>query len=148
METATMGRVLTDLTVFNLGDLYDAERGRITADQVRRVAITGALVDSGASTLGLTADLIDRLGLSRRYTKRVRTAGGPRDVNVCGLVRVEIMGREAFVDPMELPDGSPVLVGQLVLEAMDWVIDMTGHRLIGNPEHGGEQMLELWTFLD
>lgn len=148
METATMGRVLTDLTVSNLGDLYEVEQGRRAADQVRTAAITGALVDSGASTLALTTDLIDRLGLTRRYKKQVRTAGGLRDVNVCGLVRVEIMGREAFVDPMELPPGSPILVGQLVLEAMDWVIDMRNHRLIGNPEHGGEQMLELWTFLD
>lgn len=143
-----MGRVLTDVTVYNLGDLYEVERGRMTADQVRRAIVPDALVDSGASTLGLTTDLIDRLGLTRRYTKRVRTAGGERDVYVCGAVRVEIMGRETIIDPMELPDGSPVLVGQLVLEAMDWVTDMKNHKLIGNPAHGGEQMLELWTFLD
>ncbi len=48
------------------------------------------------------------------------------------------------IDPMEIPDGSPVLVGQIPLEMFDLVIDMQKQRLIGNPAHGGEQMLELY----
>jgi hypothetical protein len=29
------------------------------------------------------------------------------------------------------------------LEIMDWVIDMKGKKLIGNPAHGGIETLEL-----
>ena len=35
-------------------------------------------------------------------------------------------------------DEYPVLVGQIALEALDWVVDAKGQRLIGNPDHGGE----------
>jgi hypothetical protein len=39
VETATMGRVLVEITVENLKDLYDAERGLIQPEQIRRVTI-------------------------------------------------------------------------------------------------------------
>lgn len=28
------------------------------------------------------------------------------------------------------------------LEALDWVVDCQGQKLIGNPEHGGEHMAD------
>lgn len=145
METAEMGRVLTLVTIYNLGDLYEVSRGRLTADQVRKVIVSDALVDSGASTLSLPKSLIDQLGLTKRGEKRTMTAAGPHTVGVYEAVRLEIMGRDAVCDPIEVPEGSPVLIGQIPLEAMDWVIDMKNHKLIGNPAHGGEQMFELWT---
>jgi hypothetical protein len=37
-----------------------------------------------------------------------------------------------------------VLIGQVPLEMLDFVVDPQSQRLIGNPEHGGEQMLELY----
>jgi predicted aspartyl protease len=87
--------------------------------------------------------MIDQLGLMKQYEKRAMTAGGVRTVNVYEAVRVEINGREATVDPIEVPDGSPVLIGQMPLEMTDLVIDMRAKKLIGNPAHGGEQILEL-----
>lgn len=54
-----------------------------------------------------------------------------------------VQGRECTVDVLELPEGSPVLIGQIPLELFDFVIDMRGQRLIGNPDHGGEQILDL-----
>jgi hypothetical protein len=33
-------------------------------------------------------------------------------------------------------------MGQVPLELMDWVVDPGRQRLIGNPEHGGEEMIE------
>ena len=58
MGTADMGRVLTDVTVSNLGDLFEVKRGLRPAGQVRTVRITGALVASGASTLCLPKRLL------------------------------------------------------------------------------------------
>ncbi len=34
------------------------------------------------------------------------------------------------------------MIGQVPLELMDWVVDLQGQRLIGNPEHGGQHMIE------
>ena len=50
-----MGRVTTEVAIYNLGDLYEAERGRITNEQVRKVVVKDALVDTGASTLALVS---------------------------------------------------------------------------------------------
>lgn len=143
METAEMGRVLTEVTISNLGDLFEVSRGKLAADHVRKATILRALVDTGATSLGLPPSVIQQLGLKKQYEKRAITAGGERTIGVYEAVRVEIMGREATVDPMEVPEGNPVLVGQIPLEMMDWVVDARGQRLIGNPEHNGEHVLEL-----
>ncbi len=46
-------------------------------------------------------------------------------------------------DVGEIADGFSVIIGQVPLELMDWVVDPTRQRLIGNPEHGGEQMIDV-----
>lgn len=66
------------------------------------------------------------------------------EVGLYDAVRLTVLGRTCTTDVLELPDGSPVLVGQLPLEALDFVVNLRGRRLIGNPEHGGEQMYELF----
>ena len=59
------GRVLTDATIENLGDLSEAERGsRLDAD-VRRLNVKDALVDTGATTLALPTSIIQQLGLRK-----------------------------------------------------------------------------------
>ena len=40
--------------------------------------------------------------------------------------------------------GVPVLVGQIPLEGLDFVVDLANQRLIGNPAHGGEHIIELY----
>jgi hypothetical protein len=47
-------------------------------------------------------------------------------------------------DVSGIADHLPVIIGQIPLEAMDWVVDMRGQRLIGNPEHGGEDMVDIF----
>jgi predicted aspartyl protease len=144
METPDVGRVLTEATIYNLGDLFEVSRGKLPADQVRKVVVTDALVDTGATTMCLTPSLISQLGLIKRGEKRTITAAGPTNVNLYDAVRVEIMGRDASVDPIEVPEGNPVLIGQIPLEMMDWVVDMRDHKLIGNPRHGGEHVIEMY----
>jgi len=53
-------------------------------------------------------------------------------------VDLEIMGRSATFDVVEIPNELPNIVGQIPLEALDWVVDTKNRKLIGNPEHGGE----------
>lgn len=40
----------------------------------------------------------------------------------------------------------PGLIGRIPLEWLDFVVDPRGQRLIGNRDHGGEQMLEMYWF--
>ena len=144
METETMGRVLTEATIENLQDAWDAERNMIPAAQVRRVTVPDALVDTGATTLSLPTQMIRQLGLSEQYKKRVRSSVGVSEAAVYDAVRLTIQGRTCTMDVVEVPDGTPVLIGQLPLEFLDFVVDMRSHTLIGNPAHGGEHMFELY----
>jgi clan AA aspartic protease len=144
METETMGRVLTEATIENLQDLWDAQRQRIPDEQVRRVTVPDALVDTGASTLSLPGPLIRQLGLGERYKKRVRTASGVVEVGVYEAVRLIIQGRDVTVDVLEAPEGTPVLIGQIPLEHLDLVVNPRSRSLTGNPEHDGEWMFEMY----
>jgi clan AA aspartic protease len=138
-----MGRVLTEATVYNLGDLIEAERGKLERDAVRKVTIPEALVDTGATTLSMPRSLLDQIGLTKQYEKRAITAGGTVTLDVYGSAKLEIMGRVVVTDVIVVPEGNPVLIGQIPLEMMDWVVDLQGRKLIGNPAHGGEQILEV-----
>jgi hypothetical protein len=59
-------------------------------------------------------------------------------------VRLTIMDRDCTVDVMEVPDGFPALVGQIPLGFLDFVVDPRSPRLIGNPAHGGEHIIEMY----
>lgn len=142
-EQGEMGRVLTEVTVENLGDLYAVRKGDLPLDKVRRVTISKALVDTGATFLSLPASVIARLGLSKAFTKRVMTSRGPADADVFDAVWMTIQGRSCTQDVMEVPDPVPALIGQLPLEALDLVVDPVNQKVIGNPAHGGEQMYDL-----
>ena len=42
-----------------------------------------------------------------------------------------------------MPDDCPPLIGQIPLGALDFVVDLQGRKLVANPEHGGQQMIDL-----
>jgi predicted aspartyl protease len=144
METETMGRVLTEATIENLEDLWAVKRGLLAAEQVRRITVADALVDTGATLLSLPTRLIQQLGLSRTSTKHVTSSIGVAEAGVYDAVRLTIQGRSCTMDVMEVPDTVPVLIGQLPLEHLDLVVDLRGRSLIGNPAHGGEHVYELY----
>ncbi|HEV3022348.1 MAG TPA: aspartyl protease family protein [Pirellulales bacterium] len=139
-----MGRVLTEVKIENTGDLWDAQCGRLPADQVRTVTVADALVDTGATMLSLPTRIIALLGLRKQSSRRITSSIGPADAAVFDAVRLTIQDRFCTMDVLEVPDAVPVLIGQLPLEALDFVVDMPGRRLIGNPAHGGVHTCELY----
>jgi predicted aspartyl protease len=147
METSTMGRVVVPARIENMGDLLKVEEGTLSPDAVRKLDVPDALVDTGATYLCIPAKLIQKLGLSPARKRRVRTAAGLTDVAVYHPVRLTVQGRDCMLEVAAIADDCPVLIGQVPLEMLDFVVDPKGQRLIGNPEHGGEQMIELFTFL-
>jgi predicted aspartyl protease len=144
MGTDTMGRVTVRAMIENSGDLYMAEKGALAADQVRRIEVDDALVDTGATNLSMPKKLIQQLGLIPFRSRVARPSAGTTTFQVYGGVRLTVQGRDCHLDVVELPDDCPVLIGQIPLESLDFVVDMSAHRLIGNPAHGGEHMIELY----
>jgi predicted aspartyl protease len=138
METPTMGKVLVTAKIENLRDLYNVKQGLLPDDQVRRIEVADAVIDTGATTLLLPKRMINALGLEPLRTRHSRGLGGEFILPVYGTVRLTIQERDCPLDVGEIGDEYPVLVGQIPLDALDWVVDTKGRRLIGNPDHGGE----------
>src|SRR5436190_22068293 len=142
-EKKAMGRVTTEALVENLRDLWAVQEGRRAPEEIRILQISDALVDTGATTLALPTRKIRELGLTKSREKTVISSHGKGTIDIYEAVRLTIMGRDCVVEVMEVSDDVPPLIGQIPLEMLDFVVDLQGRRLIGNPAHGGEQILEL-----
>ncbi|MGH7172481.1 MAG: retroviral-like aspartic protease family protein [Gemmataceae bacterium] len=137
-----MGKVIVTAKIENLHDLLDVQMGRSTTDKIRSIEVMDAMVDTGANMLGMPQSLIAQLGLLPFRSRSVRTAAGTVTVMIYQSVRVTVQGRDCNCDVMELPEDCPVLIGQIPLEQLDFVIDPMKQRLIGNPDHGGQHMID------
>ena len=140
MGNTTMGRVLVDGHAQNVADIYKVIEGTLPRESIRAIAFQDALVDTGATFFCLPKRYIEQLGLLPVRTRRLRTTTGVREASIYSSARVIIQGRECDVEVAEVPDDCPALIGQIPLEILDFVVDPFGQRLIGNPEHHGEQM--------
>ena len=107
-------------------DLWDAERGLLPPEKVRRITVPNALVDTGATLLSLPTRLIRQLGLSPHRRRRVISSTGATEATVYDVVRLTIQDRDCPVEVMEVPDEVPVLIGQVPLENLDLVVDLRG----------------------
>ena len=112
--------------------------GLLTEEELRRVEVEDARVDTGATYLAMPKYLIDRLGFRKLRTSLAKTAAGTASFGIYGPARLTVQGRDCIIEVSELADDRPVLVGVIPLELLDFVVDPKGQRLIGNPDHGGE----------
>lgn len=144
MEIVTMGKVTVRARIENLEDVYKAESGTLALQQVRSVDVADALVDTGATLLSLPARFVRELGLRRTRSRTARTAAGVVQFGIHQAVRLTVQDRDCVVEVAEIPDDGPVLIGQVPLEMLDFVVDTAGQKLIGNPEHGGKQMVDMF----
>ena len=144
MRVATMGRVVVKAKIENLFDLNEADQGQLSRDKVRTIEVDDALVDTGATFLSMPKRFIQHLGLRQTRTRRVKMAAGIREVAMYDAAKLTVHDRDCLAQVSELPDDCPVLVGQLALEAMDFVVDPVNQRVIGNPEHNGEWISDLF----
>jgi predicted aspartyl protease len=144
MELAVMGKVVVSAKIENLADQLKARDEQLAADQVRRVEVADALVDTGATMLSLPIRLIQQLGLRRCRTKTAQTSAGVFTFGIYDPVRLTVQERDCVIEVAELPDGCPPLIGQIPLEMLDFVVDLKNRCLIGNPDHGGENMIDMF----
>jgi len=81
-----------------------------------------ALIDSGSLRTALPADVVELLGLRIRSQEIAKYAAGRQEiVGLTKPVLIEIEGRETIEAAMVL--GDMVLIGQTVLETLDFLVD-------------------------
>jgi hypothetical protein len=88
--------------------------------------------------------LIKHLGLARLQIRPAKTAPGLANFGVYQAVRLTVQGRDCDIRVTEVDDSCPVLIGDIALEILDFVVDPKGQRLIGNPDHGGQHMIDMY----
>ena len=139
-----MAKVLVTAKIENLYDVERAAQGVIPADDVRSVEVPDALVDTGAMGLLMPKRIVAQLGLRQYRTRQSRGIGGTVALPMYSAVRLTIQGRDCVIDVGEIGDDLPVCIGVIPLEAMDWVVDPQQQRLVGNPAHGGQDIMDVF----
>ena len=134
-------RHTTEIKLTNLSDLFLVRAGAMNPEEVRRLTVNDALVDTGATGLCLPLSLIERLGLTPIRTLSARTAAGLVERTLYSEVEYTILERTYSIRVTNLPEGSPVLVGHMLLEQLDLCVDMK-RGLIYNPAHGDDWIEE------
>ncbi len=104
-----------------------------------------AVVDTGATMSVLPIDLIQKLGLEKIDEVNVRYADNTvKRREVYGWIILEIAGRKAVFDVLAEDEGTQPLIGQIVLERLDLVIEPSTRKVIPNPRSPETPMIEIF----
>jgi predicted aspartyl protease len=129
--TKKMGRFYVDVELINHDDFRDAQRGLLDPSKVRRKVISG-LVDPGATRLVLPQAVAEELGLPIKASKvRVRYADRRSSLRAeVDSVRLILQGRDGLFTAMVEPKRDTALIGAIVLEDLDFLVDCAHQRLV------------------
>jgi predicted aspartyl protease len=137
-----MGKIIQKARLENSADLAAMRDGKLRAEKVRAADVE-LLVDTGAAMLCLTPKIIAALGLHKTHERDVITGNGLVNRAVFEPVRIQVLDRETNMDVMEVPTGTPLLLGYLPLEALDLYPNPKKRVLEGNPEYDGKMVTDL-----
>ena len=137
-----MGKVMAKIRLQNVVDVANALSGHLRPDQVRSLEVRG-LVDTGATLLVIPEEIAAFLGLPEIGRRPIKLADGRiPSFPVVGGLFIEILGRQMTCDAVVMPIGTTILIGQIVLEALDLVVDPKSRDVFVNPDHPDGPMAE------
>lgn len=125
-----MGRFAVEVELENRKDRNVSEAGFLKPELIRRMRVRGT-VDSGATRLILPAAVAKELGLEKIGRTKVKYADGriaTRDI--VGDVHLAYAGREGVFDAIVEPKRETALIGAIVMEVLDVVVDCTRLALV------------------
>lgn len=132
-EVKEMGAVWTQVKLTNAVDDELVSRGLLAPRLLRKVEAEG-LIDTGAVHLVIPEKILEQLGLRIRGQQLVRYANSSQEtVGVTGPVLLECQGRNTVDEALVV--GDEILIGQVILEKLDLLVDCKNQRLIPNPAH-------------
>jgi len=138
-----MGRTTEKVKIANFGDQLKAAEGIIKHSDIRTAEVE-AIVDTGATYLCLPPEVIQRLGLVFHTEVVVATANGYVTRRLYLGAKAEIQGRSTLVTVMENDLKTPPLIGYILLEELDFVVDAKTKKIIPNPVHEGKWVADLY----
>ncbi len=141
-----MGRAIEKIIIQNAYDIYEAKKDLIAESEIRKDEID-AIVDTGATYLCLPPRVITKLGLPFHKSVQIKTANGRATRRTYEGAKIELKGRSFVMEVMENDEETPALIGYLVLEAMDFVVDPKTQAVIPNPANDGKWTADLYSMI-
>jgi hypothetical protein len=119
-----------DVELANDTDVVLATAGKLLEQQVRRTR-TRAIVGTRATRLVISEAIATHLGLEITGSTSVRYAdGGTAERQIAQRLRLSYGGRESVFNAVIEPGRESVLIGAIVLEDLDFLVDCIGQRLV------------------
>jgi len=130
-----VGDVYVDIIIENCEDKVLARKGYLDPGKIRSEKVR-VLVDSGCTMLVLPQDLVEKLGLHISKEKVIVTYANEQkdERSVASELSVRVGERSMATDCVVGPPASEPLLGQLVLERLDLLVDCKNGKLIPRPE--------------
>ncbi len=125
-----MGRFSVQFDVVNYDDIANSRAGVLPPEKIRRLHLAG-LVDTGATHLVLPASAVTALGLAESGQVTVRLGDGQQvQKAIVKVVQVEILNRSEVFSAIVEPGRNDALIGAIVLEQLDLVVDTKNQTLV------------------
>lgn len=104
-----------------------------------------AVIDTGATMLVLPKNVVNQLELDKIEEVRVRYADNHEGTKeIYGGVKLELKGRLGIFDVLAENEGSQPLIGQIILERLDLVIEPSTRKIMPNPRSPEMPMVEIF----
>jgi clan AA aspartic protease len=144
------------LDILNNGIYLRYEGGTEMGKVIEKVKLTSlfdpkksveieAVIDTGATMVVLPENLVKDLGLKKIEDVKVKYVDGRVErKNVYGVVKLELKGRIGNFDVLVEKKGAQPLIGQIVLERLDLIIEPSTRKLIPNPRSPEMPMIEVF----
>jgi predicted aspartyl protease len=135
VKEPAMGRFSVEVELANDEDVVRAMAGLISPTQVRRIQVRG-VVDSGATRLVIPESVANHLGLGISGTVKVRYADGrTADRSIAQRIHLTYGGRDSIFNAVVEPGRDSALIGAIVLEDLDLLVDCVSQRLVPRDPH-------------
>ena len=126
--------VRASVALENGGDRELARVGALDPGKIRRVD-ADLLVDTGAVLILLPQDMVETLGLGAMDKAVVTFANDQKvEMAIAGPLVLTALGRTMNTDCLVGPPRCEPLLGQVVLERLDLIVDPVNHQLTVRPE--------------
>lgn len=131
-----VGRITVEVEVANYSDVDAARQGKLEKQKVRRQTIQG-VVDSGATKFVLPKAVVEALGLPITGKIRVAYADGRTAMRPTATgASVTLQGRDGLFTAIVEPKRKNALIGAIVLEDLDFLVDCAHQKLIPRDPRG------------
>jgi clan AA aspartic protease len=129
-----VGEIKATIELKNDRDIFLFDKGEMNESDVRGLTIE-AMVDTGAVMLLLPQDMVEKLGLKIEDRVIVTLANDEKiELDVAGTLSLKICGRKMKTDCLVGPPRCEPLIGQIILERLDLVLDPVKQTIMPRPE--------------